>query len=276
MQKWDPGFANRLPLYEPLRGYAAMLAGTDWPNLYQLQRMIDTRRIVTGGGKPLRVIEQDAKTDALEDRYEARVYLRGELQIRQCNWHDLFNLLVWAAFPCAKTALNARHYRAMFNEHAHSRQNRGPAQDALTLFDEGGVIVVSRARELLDDLRKFRWKQLFWQQRQQVRQQMRWYLFGHATYEKLLDPFDGITARGVMFEVDDAWLALPPTAQLESIDERLALCFADMSHFQATRDLAPVPILGIPDWWPKNDCEHYYDNTNYFRSGRTRGRIQAA
>jgi hypothetical protein len=272
MQNWDAEFASRLPLYEPLSAYAAMLSGVDWPDLPQLQHMIDTRCIVTGGGQPLRVVEQAPRSGLLEDRYEARIYLRGELQIRRCDWHDLFNLLVWAAFPRAKTALNARHYRALLDQHARGAPNRGPAQDALTLFDEGGIVVASSDSELLDDLRAFEWEQLFRERRERVKQHMRWFLFGHAMYEKGLAPFDGITARGVLFTVDDAWLALPQATQLAALDERLATSIADAMSFRRTRDLQPVPILGIPGWWPPNEGEHYYANTDYFRLGRRGGR----
>lgn len=248
-----------------------MLAGADWPDLPQMQKMIDARRIVTGGGKTLRLVEQDIKSGApgsLEGRYEARIYLRGELQIRGRNWHDLFNLLVWAAFPLAKAALNERHYKALLEQYAGGKPNRGATQDALTLFDEGGVIVVSNDAGLLRDLREFKWKRLFWQRRECVKQRMRWFLFGHAMYEKSLAPFEGVTARGVLFEMDDAWIALPPARQIDLTDECLARHIADSACLQTTRELAPVPILGIPGWWPHSEYEQYYDNTDYFRPGR--------
>ena len=34
------------------------------------------------------------------------------------------------------------------------------------------------------------------------------------------------------------------------------------------RDLAVVPILGIPGWCADNESEDYYDDTDYFRPGR--------
>ncbi len=275
MQEWDTEFASRLPLYEPLRAHAAMLSGVDWPDLPQLQRMIDKQGIVTGGGKPLRVVEQVPKSGSFEERYEARIYLRGELQVRRRDWHDLFNLLAWAAFPRAKTALNARHYRALLDQHARGAPNRGPAQDALTLFDEGGIVVASSDSELLEDLRGFEWERLFRGRRERVTQHMRWFLFGHAIYEKALAPFEGITACGVLLAVDDAWLALPQAAQMAVLDERLAASIADAACFTRPRGLQPVPILGIPGWWPPNEGEHYYANTDYFRPGRRGGRTQA-
>lgn len=273
MPAWDPEFAHRLPLYEPLRACAAMLGGAGWPDLAALQRMVDSRNVVTAGGKPLRLIEQAAKPRALEDRYEARTYLRGELQVRPHDWHDLFNLLVWAAFPKAKSALNARHYHALLEQRARGELNRGPAQDALTLFDEGGIVVAASDASLLRDLRGFEWKRLFWHRRDEVRRGMGWYLFGHAIYEKALAPFDGITARGVLLEVDSGFSGLPLPAQIDALDARLAGEIADPGRFRETRELAPVPILGIPGWWPHNEHEAYYDNINYFRRSRAASRI---
>ena len=190
--------------------------------------------------------------------------------MRLGDWHDLFNLLVWATFPRAKAALNARQYHALLEQQARGELNRGPAQDALTLFDEGGMVVAASDESLLQELRDFEWKRLYWQHRDEVRRRMRWFLFGHAIYEKALAPFDGITARGVLFEVDEGFVELPLAEQINALDARLAGCIADPVRFRDTRALAPVPVLGIPGWWPHNEREAYYDNIDYFRTRRGR------
>ena len=69
--------------------------------------------MLTRGGAPLRFVEQGAKAAAFEDKYEVRIYLKGEVQVRAANWHDLLNALVWLTFPRAKAALNERHYHAL-------------------------------------------------------------------------------------------------------------------------------------------------------------------
>ena len=97
--------------------------------------------VVSGGGVPLRLVRQDAKATRFEARYEPRAYLKGELQVRENDWHDFFNVLVWLTFPRAKAALNARHYQSQ--QACAGQVNRGAAQDALTLLDESGVIVVA-------------------------------------------------------------------------------------------------------------------------------------
>lgn len=268
---WDPQFLARLPLFEPLRIHGAGLATGDWPTLAALQAAFDARGVISGGGQALRLVSQDAaRTRAFEHRYEARLYLKGELAMRSRNWHDLFNALVWLAFPRSKAAINARHYQALLAQQANGAHNRGPTQDALTLFDEGGVIVACAEPDLLELLRGFEWKRLFWRERERVIARMRWLLFGHAIYEKALAPFVGITGRGVLLEVDAGFHALPLHAQMAQLDARVAALVADAASFKATRELAPVPILGVPGWWPANRAQAFYDNTDYFRPGRAR------
>ena len=41
-----------------------------------------------------------------------------------------------------------------------------------------------------------------------------------------------------------------------------------MSDTARPRELSPLPVLGIPGWWPDNERADFYDNTDYFRSGR--------
>lgn len=271
---WDPWFLERLPLFEPLQVHGAGLALPRWPALADLQTALDARGVTGGGGRPLRVIAQVPgvpRTRTFEERYEARIYLKGELAVRERNWHDLFNTLVWLTFPRAKAAINARHYQALQAQQARGAANRGPAQDALTLFDEGGVIVASSVPGLLAAVRDFAWKRLFWEQRAAATRHMRWVLFGHAIYEKALTPFTGITGRGVLLAVEPDFHDLALAEQLAALDERVAGLISRPDALGTPRELAPAPILGVPGWWPANREEAYYDNTDYFRHGR-RGR----
>lgn len=268
---WDPHFVARSPMLEPLRPHA-MVFGANWPSLAELQSLLDRRvpPVRNAGGLPLRVVPQSPRPVALEDGYEARVFLRGELQSRERNWHDLLNVLVWLVFPRSKAALNERHFCALEAQSQCSARaaNRGPAQDALTLFDEGGVIVAASDGRLLEMIRAFEWKDLFWGRRSDVRSRMRFFLFGHALYEKSLAPFTGITARGILLETSDDLLQAPPAALLEDLDARAASWIGDPSALSGTRNLAPVPVLGVPGWCADNEREEYYDNLDYFRPGR--------
>ena len=268
---WNRDFLACSPMFEPLRAHAGAF-GDDWPRHADLQRLLDRRNPPprNAGGMPLRVVPQGRRSDTFEDGYEPRLYLRGELQVREGNWHDLFNVLVWLAFPLAKAALNQRHYGALRGQRAAGTPNRGPVQDALTLFDEGGVIVASSDEELLACLRDWQWKELFWGHRARLVRRMSFTLFGHAIYEKALRPFIGITSRGILLKVEPEVFAAPLTEQLAVLDTRIAGHLADASRVTATRELAVVPVLGVPGWCAGNDMESFYDNTDYFRVARSR------
>jgi len=257
-------------MFEPLRIHGSALVTRDWPALEALQKALSQHDTppVTQSGVQLSFVPQVDKAVRFEDKYEPRIYLKGEVQIRHQNWHDLLNALVWLTFPRAKAAINARHYHALQAQQARGAQNRGRAQDAMTLFDEGGVIVVSCNPVLLQLIEDRQWKALFWRERPRLMRNMRFYLFGHAIYEKALKPFTGITARGMLLEVHEEFLTLPLASQLRHVDGFAAKRLADMEVTAAPADFPPVPILGVPGWCAGNEVASYYDNESYFRPRR--------
>lgn len=258
--RWEllasPAFATLAPLI-------AQLPEDHFPTLAQLNRLCDEREVTSGGGVPIEFVPQEAKT---EEPYETRVYARGKVLTRSHNWHDLFNALIWITFPRAKAAINQQHYREML---AHQNKGlRGTPRDVLTLFDEGGVIVSSSEPELGALLREFKWKELFWQRRDEVIESMRFHVFGHSIYEKALQPYKGITAKCVNFDVAARELARPLPQQLATLDARLAKYFSQPEALAATAAYAPLPVLGIPGWTADNEDERYYDDAQHFRPGR--------
>ena len=257
-------------MFVPLRRWARALDSATWPSVEALQRLVDICRppIVTAGGAPLTFVPQGRRPRGTEVRYEARIYLHGEVQVRPESWHDLLNALVWLTFPRAKVALNARHYRELIDREAEGSGNRGPVQDALTLFDEGGVIVAAGEADLLRLVDGFAWKQLFWHQRERVANAMRFHLFGHALFEKALAPFSGITGRAILLEIGEDVLAMPLEVQIAVLDGMIAERLQDPARLRSTRELAPLPVLGVPGWCAENNCASYYDDTTCFRPGR--------
>jgi len=271
---WDTDQARAAPIFDELRIHGGAVFHAATPGLDDFQRLLDGRDppVRVSNGLPLRIVRQGHKPLTFEEKYEARIHVRGELQVRQEHWHDYFNVLVWLAFPRSKAALNARHFTALRDQHAARAPNRGPAQDALTLFDEGGVVVASCDDGLIGLLQNWRWKDLFWHSRGQLNSRMRFTLFGHALYEKAMRPFLGITGRGIVLKVEPELLSAPPAERLAELDTRLAAHLADAGRLQGTRELAVIPILGVPGWCAENGCDSYYDNVDYFRPGRLRER----
>ena len=244
------------------------------PDIGALNQLAQQRAqpIVNASGHAIRFAAQNVNPAALG--YETQIFTSGIVPTRPNNIHDLFNALVWLTFPHTKAAINGRHIAARA-ENAGSR-NRGPVQDALTLFDECGVVVASDRPDLLEMITAFQWKKLFWEHRAAVKQHMRFFLFGHGLMEQMLAPYVGLTGKALLLYIDTAWLEASTSALLQHIDASSraltgwprARAIASAASLSQGSDLVPLPLLGIPGWAPENETESYYDDAQYFRAGR--------
>ncbi len=255
-------------LFAPLHAVIANLKADVFPALEDLNAQLLNHRAVVESGCGLRFVEPQAGRLAFEAQYEPRCYLTGEVQTRRDNWHDLFNALVWLTYPKTKAAINARHYRALTDISAEMNSQRGAVRDTNTLLDESGVIVAYADEGLADLLRNFCWRELFWQHREESKNSMSFYIFGHGLYEKAMQPYVGMTGHGLLIKVEQAFFGWPVDRQLAHLDDRVAGHLADPQHCTNTRALSPIPLLGVPGWTADNEHANYYDNTAYFRPGR--------
>jgi Protein of unknown function (DUF3025) len=267
---WDRDALIASPIFAAVRSLVAALPETGFPALDTLNAIASNREIATGGGAALRFVAAGAHPDATGRSYEERVFETGAVPTRESSWHDLFNALVWLAFPRTKATLNRRHCEELRARRGHPL--RGTARDVLTLFDEGGVLVACADPSLSRLLRDFRWKELFWQRRSDVRQRIRFHVFGHAILETARAPFRGLTAKALILDARDDALEWPTDALNTVLDAHAAEYFAAPDALASTRSLAPLPILGIPGWTPENDDPAYYDDVGQFRPGRRRER----
>ncbi|MDH5379043.1 MAG: DUF3025 domain-containing protein [Gammaproteobacteria bacterium] len=241
-------------------------SGKKWPTL-DIYNQHPQTKIENHKGKEIIFVSQSDSFDTFEQQYEPRIYLSGEVQTRLENWHDLFQVLVWNIFPKTKAKLNALHYQQSIERKETQANNRDPLENAITLFDECGAVLLSDRIELLDLVRNFQWKELFWNRRQELTEHFRCYVFGHAMYEKALTPYVGMTSHCVLMETSSEILSLSLSEQLTQIDTRLSNEYWD-TQIQSPRDLQPFPLLGMPEWFAGNEEESFYDNKDYFRSGR--------
>lgn len=271
---WVPDFASQSPLFEPLREIARPFARftASWPELSDYQQVLDTQAkpVLTQSGRRLKIVAQDARPQRYEEHYSPRIYATGELQTRRHNWHDYFQFLTWLMFPQTKAQINALHV-----PHVETRLKPGgdagrrtPLENMLSLFDEGGAVVLSSDPSLLQLIRDFQWKPLFWERRADLANHLECITFGHALYEKALSPYVGMTANTLLLEVDRAYFQWPMMQRLHELDRRLADLFGTGLDYREPRDLQPFPILGMPGWDAANCESTYYDNDRYFRSGR--------
>ena len=251
------------PMFAALQPSLSRLPAGRFPQHDELNALTGPS-LVSGGGKKIRFIPPPSREHAAD--YEIRIFETGEVHTRPDSWHDLFNALVWIAFPKTKAVLN-RHHRYEIIARKGERQ-RGTARDVLTLFDEGGIVVAAADARLVALLLDFRWKELFWTHRAEVGRSMCFYVFGHAIYEKALAPHKGVTAKALVVDVAPEFLSASTERQLAELDARAARYFSESRALASTRSLSPLPILGIPGWEPANEREDYYDDASQFRPRR--------
>jgi hypothetical protein len=254
------------PIFEPLWPSLERLPSGRFPRHEELNAIVESS-VISGGGAPIRFVPPLSFKEP-SAQYEIRIFETGQVQTRPDNWHDLFNALVWLTFPRTKAVLNRHHREQIIARRGEPL--RGTVRDVLTLFDEGGVIVGAADAGLCALLRDFRWKELFWTHRADVSRRMRFNVFGHAIYEKALEPYKGVTAKALIVDVAPALLHAPAGRLLAELDARAEHYFSETQALASTRSLSPLPILGIPGWELSNAEERYYDDVSQFRPRRAR------
>lgn len=250
--QWRAHFADTPP-FSHLRPWSTRLAWDNWPPLEALNLLALERNLSNANGLPVRFEPQTQRCGQRD--YEAGILATGIVPTRTNNWHDLLNALTWLSLPNTKQALNTVQCKAL----GQDRSRRSPLSDAATLFDESGLVLAGPDTSLAEDLQERRWHRAFVERRKDW-QQVTALAVGHAVLEKLLAPWPGITAKC-------AFLRLPANPALETVDQALAQAWQGDAIARPT-DLFPLPVLGIPGWWPGNEDAAFYDDKTVFRPRR--------
>lgn len=237
----EAGLAH--PIFDPIRLWLERLQGT--PSLGLLNSFSEERNLRTESGKAVRFVEPKPSNPY----YEVHLFETGEVNTRPESKHDLFNALVWLAFPKSKARINAMHAREIPREREECGGKRGRLRDLLTIFDEGGAIAVCED-DVEDLVRDARWEKLFMEKHRDLRI----VVLGHAVLEQVLDPYPGITCK-VIF-------ARPG----EDLDARCADWLA--TRATSPREMPPLPIMGYPGWYPGNGTPEFCADRRYFRETR--------
>jgi hypothetical protein len=150
------GFLEQSPLLRHFQELGRPLGKDAWPTLDEYSAFAETERQARASelasvrfAPPAPRPRRARRSDSLDltQLYDARIALQREVPCLTSSYHDLLNVLAWAAFPRAKRALHARQYRALtaWLPSGGSRlpNRRTREQDALTLFDEGGSVLVA-------------------------------------------------------------------------------------------------------------------------------------
>jgi hypothetical protein len=255
---WEPRFADKSPWYWPIAPLAGRFASfEDWPTARDFEAL-HAEAAHAAQTPALRfaanVRKQDKRSEAgfivLEALYDSRITLAGEVPTRERDWHDFFNMLCFATFPRSKRALHARHCRILYERVAKTDTRlpnaRTPEQDALTLFDEGGVIVVATPRlaqrlsTLGDDLEA----ELI---AQEDAEHVCVVPFGHALFEHLVEGLLMPGSRAYVVPAGDDAHGLPRdlAVLLREADRGFERVLSDAARFLSPREQHHVrlPLL---------------------------------
>ena len=253
-------------LFEPIAAWLGRFTTPGVPSHAELDALLaaiapDAR---SGGGARIRFVPPAGDAEG----YEARIFASGEVPTRAGDWHDFFNALAWCAWPRTKAACNRLHLAELHARAAAGLPGRGPRRDALTQFDECGIVVVSSDTDLLALLAAHEWEEALWTRRARLLQTTRFLVFGHGTWDQLRAPFVGLCAKALYRVVDPAWLALPAADARAETDAWLAAHLTTNIDTLTPRSLSPLPLLGIPGVTADSECAAYYRDTRQFRPRR--------
>ncbi len=248
------------PGFSQLQEFSTWLAGKNWPEFEVLNaRAANLIHQVTRQKMQFVAQSTELLNDALH--YEARIYQRGQIATRSESWHDLFNACMWLQFPSLKSAINARYANDLALAPLYPQTGgRTPAQQAITHFDEGGAVVLIRDPKLLNNWDQHDWPHLFciasdaWRG---LNPMIEFALFGHASFEHLLDPAQSVVAKCLV--------VLDQTASMQDAVARAADAINSNQCLNNPQELRPLPLLGIPGWYQENDRENFVRTGECFR-----------
>ncbi len=227
----------------------------DWVD--RLNQTAGRRGLVNIRGLPLQFVAQEQLV--ADEAYESFIDRSGCIPTRH-NLHDYFNALAWLTYPEAKRALNGIQAAELSGQPGFAvadRGRRGKTRDRATIFDENAAVLLCADATFESALRAHDWQACFLaHDRDNPGYEVR--LFGHALLEKLVTPYKAITAHVWVLPVDAGFFALPEADRRAGLD---ALLCAGLQQGLLARSPTPLPVLGIPGWWPQQDAAFYADET---------------
>ncbi|MBN8443663.1 MAG: DUF3025 domain-containing protein [Thauera sp.] len=261
-------FAGRA-LFEPIAHLLAGFTRPGLPGLVALDALLHQQApsAASGAGQPLRFVRPPADLPG----YEALIHATGQVPTRADDWHDFFNALAWCVWPRTKATCNALHIVETEHRAAAGLSGRGKRRDALTQFDECGVVVVSSDSQIPALLAAHEWEEVFWRRRARLAETTRFMIVGHGAWDQLRAPFFGLCAKALYRVVEPSWLVLPDAVRQRETDAWLAARLADPTFLATPRALAPLPLLGIPGVTAESGSADYYRDARQFRPQRRSG-----
>jgi hypothetical protein len=201
--------------------------------------------------------------DKIHENYEFYTKSNQKIPTRPFNTHDFFHALCWLTWPKSKSTL--------WNIHDLEGSQRTTRRNALTLWDECGIVIISAHEHIAQLVHDMDWHTLFISEKQSwLENHTQIFVFGHALMEQACQPYIGWCAKALCFTESKKWFENSHNDKINHLDQFLSFIIKnDLTHPQ---QLSPFPMLGIPGFWHAQD-DIFYKNTDYFRQGRAKKSI---
>lgn len=265
MKPWlGPLWPHNPPILWP-EGFAGGACAAQLESLRESQSAagVAPDEVDQGASRAIKRFEfSDATMKALD--YERHIG-NGGIPTRD-EFHDWFNGLVWLAYPRAKMAINRLHVNDGLSKHINQRS---PLRDAITLWDESGVVLLTSNPSLEPALREHDWQHVFIQLRAQWGMNILPFCFGHGLLDAMRNPHKGLCAKVKVVQADQALMekVMSPQSIASALD---AVFLSIVQQLKSPRDLNPLPVMGVPGWFDENNAPGFYDDEAVFRKKPTR------
>ena len=256
------------PWLAPFRPIACqILQATEWRVALNVEAA--TIGLQNHRGLPIRFVLQQCLPPYVP--YERFISDTGCVPTRE-NLHDFFNALAWLIYPKIKVRLNAlqaseleKFSMPVTEEVPKPGADRGRLRDAATIFDENAALMMTSDAGLIDALRAHDWREVFIRRRCAFGPQCELRLFGHALIEKLVSPYKAITAHVRPTLVSAMFFEMSEQDRRTWVNDAIA---RQLAGGLTMADFTPLPVLGVPGWWPCQD-EAFYADAAVFRPKKT-------
>ncbi len=253
----QPWMAPLLPLAD------IATKSSDWLHIFN--EASASLNICNHRGLPIKFVPQANLPP--ECPYETFISETGSVPTRQ-NLHDFLNALMWLSYPKVKARLNELQAAEILKasiatkiNHQVTKHARGRLRDAATIFDENAALMIVADESQIEALREHRWHQVFVQNRTTFGHTWDVNLFGHALMEKLVTPYKSITAHAFIVRVDKTFFTQSQEQRMRLLDHQVS---RNLSDNLSTADFTPLPVLGVPGWWP-HQIDEFYNDASVFR-----------
>mgnify|MGYP003329062150 CR=1 FL=1 len=145
---WPLSWQNHQVFLGPFMPFLARFSTTkSWP-LVSDYDVPDNMNFVLQddmGQRKRRRLKKELQRQGLSflDIYVQNIIEKKKILTRQNNWHDFFNMLIWAHFPKSKWALHKAFFASRQEVQSQVLQ-RSSFEDLLTCFDEGSLLLLCR------------------------------------------------------------------------------------------------------------------------------------